>query len=192
MEETLASYLSGAVAAAEPDPGKAALFREMAGAAETQAAILAKDLTKVPPFTPSLRSRVTAFLIRTFGPRAMRPILSASKVRGVSVYSGKVQTGHSWPTSVEDVGRRHKSHGGGTLRAGVFDVNDGLVSNTCGRRRGRAFRPHLDRRSRAARRRLLHGRRRVHLHALAKGNVRASDRAGALAKEFCLAACAYS
>jgi hypothetical protein len=80
----------------------------------------------------------------------MRPILSASKVRGVSVYSGKVQTGHSWPTSVEDVGRRHKSHGGGTLRAGVFDVNDGLVSNTCGRRRGRAFRPHLDRRSRAA------------------------------------------
>ena len=131
MEETLASYLSGAVAAAEPDPGKAALFREMAGAAETQAAILAKDLTKVPPFTPSLRSRVTAFLIRTFGPRAMRPILSASKVRGVSVYSGKVQTGHSWPTSVEDVGRRHKSYGGGTLRAGVFGVNDGLVSNTC-------------------------------------------------------------
>jgi vacuolar iron transporter family protein len=139
MEETLerwrsektASYLSAAVAAAEPDPGKAALFREMAGAAEAQAAILAKDLPEVPPFTPSLRSRVTAFLIRTFGPRAMRPVLSASKVRGVSVYSGKVQTGHSWPTSVEDVGRRHKSYGGGTLRAGVFGVNDGLVSNTC-------------------------------------------------------------
>jgi hypothetical protein len=105
MEETLerwrsektASYLSAAVAAAEPDPGKAALFREMAGAAEAQAAILAKDLPEVPPFTPSLRSRVTTFLIRTFGPRAMRPVLSASKVRGVSVYSGKVQTGHSWP-----------------------------------------------------------------------------------------------
>jgi hypothetical protein len=139
MEETLerwqsektASYLSAAVAAAEPDPGKAALFREMAGAAEAQAAILAKDLPEVPPFTPSLRSRVTTFLIRTFGPRAMRPVLSASKVRGVSVYTGKVQTGHSWPTSVEDVGRRHKSYGGGTLRAGVFGVNDGLVSNTC-------------------------------------------------------------
>lgn len=177
--EKTAGYLSAAVAAAEPDPGKAALFREMADAAEEQAGILAKELHETPPFKPSLRSRLTAFLIRTFGPRAMRPILSASKVRGVSVYSGKVQTGHSWPTSVEDVGRRHKSHGGGTLRAGVFGVNDGLVSNTCGRRRGRAFRPHLDRRSRAARRRLLHGRRRVHLHALAKGNVRASDRAGA-------------
>ncbi|MBK5199359.1 MAG: hypothetical protein JJE37_13950, partial [Methyloceanibacter sp.] len=51
MEDTLerwrsektASYLSSAVAAAEPDPAKAALFREMANAAETQAAILAKD-----------------------------------------------------------------------------------------------------------------------------------------------------
>jgi hypothetical protein len=139
MEDTLerwrsektAAYLSGAVAACEPDPAKARLFREMAGAAEEQAGILAKDLKQVPVFTPSLRSRITAFLIETFGPRAMRPVLSASKVRGVSVYSGKVQEGHPWPTSVEDVGRRHKSYGGGTLRAGVFGVNDGLVSNTC-------------------------------------------------------------
>ena len=103
----------------------------MADAAETQAGILAKELGKVPPFDPSLRSRLTAFLIGIFGPRAMRPVLSASKVRGVSVYSGKLQTGHPWPTSVEDVGRRHHVLGGGTLRAGVFGVNDGLVSNTC-------------------------------------------------------------
>ena len=61
----------------------------------------------------------------------MRPILSASKVRGVSVYSGKVPAGHPWPTSVEEVGARHRALGGGTLRAGVFGVNDGLVSNTC-------------------------------------------------------------
>jgi VIT1/CCC1 family predicted Fe2+/Mn2+ transporter len=63
----------------------------------------------------------------------MRPVLSASKVRGVSVYSGKkdAPAGHPWPTSVEDVGKRHRNFGGGTLRAGVFGVNDGLVSNTC-------------------------------------------------------------
>ena len=61
----------------------------------------------------------------------MKPVLSASKVRGVSVYSGKIEEGHPWPTSVEDVGRRHKTYGSGTLRAGVFGVNDGLVSNTC-------------------------------------------------------------
>jgi len=140
MEDTLerwrsektAAYLSGAVAAAETDPAKAALFRQMEEAAEAQAAILAKDLGKVPLFEPSLRSKVTAFLIRTIGPRAMRPVLSASKVRGVSVYGAKLEPeGHPWPTSVEAVGARHRALGGGTLRAGVFGVNDGLVSNTC-------------------------------------------------------------
>ena len=136
MEETLerwrsektAAFLSSAVAAAEPDPAKAALFRQMAGAAEEQAGILAKELHAVPPFAPSLRSRLIALMVSTLGPRAMRPVLSASKVRGVSVYSGKVPAGHPWPTSVEEVGARHRALGGGTLRASVCGVNDGLVS----------------------------------------------------------------
>ena len=34
------------------------------------------------------------------------------------------------PTSVSQVGVRHKGYGGGNLRAAVFGVNDGLVSNT--------------------------------------------------------------
>ena len=130
--EKTAAYLSGAVAAAERDPANAKLFGEMAEAAEQQAAILAKELKPVPVFEPSLRSRLTASLIGMFGPRAMRPVLSASKVRGISVYSGKLPPeGHPWPTSVEEVGSRHRALGGGTLRAGVFGVNDGLVSNTC-------------------------------------------------------------
>lgn len=130
--EKTASYLSSAVAASEREPKRAALFRQMAAAAEEQAGILAKDLPAVPPFAPSLRSRLTAYLVGIFGPRAMRPVLSASKVRGVSVYRGKLEPeGHPWPTSADEVGRRHKSLGGGTLRAGVFGVNDGLVSNTC-------------------------------------------------------------
>jgi VIT1/CCC1 family predicted Fe2+/Mn2+ transporter len=131
--EKTAAYLSNAVAASEKDPAKAQLFREMAVAAEAQAAILAKGLKPVPAFEPSLRSRFTVFLIGIFGPRAVRHALSASKVRGVSVYRGKLdgKDAHPWPTSVEDVGRRHKTYGGGTLRAGVFGVNDGLVSNTC-------------------------------------------------------------
>jgi VIT1/CCC1 family predicted Fe2+/Mn2+ transporter len=72
------------------------------------------------------------WLIGVFGPRAMGPILSASKVRGISVYRGPAEPpGHPMPTSVEEVGRRHRGLGGGTLRAAVFGVNDGLVSNTC-------------------------------------------------------------
>jgi VIT1/CCC1 family predicted Fe2+/Mn2+ transporter len=33
------------------------------------------------------------------------------------------------PTSVSEVGERHRGYGGGNLRAAVFGVNDGLVSN---------------------------------------------------------------
>jgi VIT1/CCC1 family predicted Fe2+/Mn2+ transporter len=139
MEQTLerwrsemtAAYLSGAVARAERDPAKAKLFRQMAEAAEQQAGILAKQLDQVPTFKPSLRARLITFLIGRFDPRAMRYVLSAAKVRGVSIYRGNFEEGHPWPTSVEEVGQQHQSFGGGTLRAGVFGVNDGLVSNTC-------------------------------------------------------------
>jgi hypothetical protein len=119
-EKTVA-YLSGGVAAAEREPIRAKLFRDMAGSAEEQAAILAKALGGAPTFTPSLRSRITVFLIQILGPRAMRHVLSASKVRGVSVYRGKVASpegaaaaGHAWPTSIEDVAREHKNYGSGT------------------------------------------------------------------------------
>jgi hypothetical protein len=99
----------------------------MSEAAEEQAGILAKDLGEVPAFYPSLRSRFTAS-----SARAPCATCSAAKVRGVSVYRAKAEAeGHPMPTSVEEVGQRHKSLGGGTLRAGVFGVNDGLVSNTC-------------------------------------------------------------
>lgn len=131
--EKTASYLAVAAAAAEPDPDNAKLFRNMAASADRQAAILAGDLGRTPDFAPCFRTRVIAKGIAVFGPRAMRHVLSAAKVRGVSVYSGKpdVAAGHPWPKSVEDVGRRHRSYGSGALRAGVFGVNDGLVSNTC-------------------------------------------------------------
>lgn len=130
--EKTGAFLSSAVAAAERDPDKAVLFKQMAAAAEEQAGILAGDLGHTPIFVPALRARIIAGLIGVFGPYAMRPILSASKVRGVSVYSGKAEpAGHPWPKTIDDVGRRHRNFGGGTLRAAVFGVNDGLVSNTC-------------------------------------------------------------
>ena len=136
--EKTAAYLSAAVATNERDPRRAKLFRDMASSAEKQAGILAKDLKTAPTFTPSVRTRITALLLGVMPPRAMRHVLSASKVRGVSVYrsktpstDGKEAKGHPWPTSVEDIGKQHKNYGSGTLRAGVFGVNDGLVSNTC-------------------------------------------------------------
>jgi VIT1/CCC1 family predicted Fe2+/Mn2+ transporter len=52
------------------------------------------------------------------------------KLRCLSVYDVATLPGHEMPTSVEQIGLRHKSVSGGNLRAAVFGVNDGLVSNT--------------------------------------------------------------
>ena len=46
--EKTAAFLASAVAAAEQDPAKAALFKDMAAAAEEQAGILARDLDRTP------------------------------------------------------------------------------------------------------------------------------------------------
>jgi VIT1/CCC1 family predicted Fe2+/Mn2+ transporter len=51
------------------------------------------------------------------------------KLRGLSVYDASLLPGHVMPTSVEQIGLRHKNVSGGNLRAAVFGVNDGLVSN---------------------------------------------------------------
>jgi len=59
----------------------------------------------------------------------MRPILAAMKLRGLSIYSGPSESGHPMPTSLSEVGARHRNGLGGNLRASVFGVNDGLLSN---------------------------------------------------------------
>jgi VIT1/CCC1 family predicted Fe2+/Mn2+ transporter len=59
----------------------------------------------------------------------MRSVLAAMKLRGLSVYTAPVAGGHAMPTTLSDVGVRHRGSLGGNLRATVFGVNDGLVSN---------------------------------------------------------------
>jgi VIT1/CCC1 family predicted Fe2+/Mn2+ transporter len=92
---------------------------------------LEREMGRVPPFRPTLRARLVAQLIRVLGPRSVRLILVAMKVRGMSVYQGvPVHGGHPMPTAVTEIGGRHKSvEAGGNVRAAVFGVNDGLVSN---------------------------------------------------------------
>jgi len=52
------------------------------------------------------------------------------KLRGLSVYTAAhAAGGHAMPTSATQVGARHRSSVGGNLRAAVFGVNDGLISN---------------------------------------------------------------
>jgi len=130
-EEKQSAWLYRELAACEPDTRIADLFRALAAAAEGQADTWRAEPGAEPPFTPSMRARITAALARWLGPRRVKPVLIAMKVRGVSVYdSRKATPGHLMPTSVSEVGMRHKGYGGGNLRAAVFGVNDGLVSNT--------------------------------------------------------------
>jgi VIT1/CCC1 family predicted Fe2+/Mn2+ transporter len=71
-----------------------------------------------------------ARLVRRFGPRSLRGVLAAMKLRGLAIYSASLGTlGHVMPTSATEVGARHRGGVGGNLRAAVFGVNDGLVSN---------------------------------------------------------------
>jgi VIT1/CCC1 family predicted Fe2+/Mn2+ transporter len=109
------------------------LFARLAHEAEAQAMIWedkarSGGLAAPSHYAPSRRARLVAGLVRRLGPERMRAVLSAMKVRGMSVYANVIP-GHDMPTSVDEVGRRHHAAGRGSLRAAVFGVNDGLVSN---------------------------------------------------------------
>jgi vacuolar iron transporter family protein len=135
-EEKQSAFLYRAVARAEAGTPREALFEGLAEAADEQAAIWAAQAARagrpVPAgFRPSPRARVVAGLIGALGPRAIRPCLAAMKVRGVSVYSlGVPSTAHhAAPDSLDQLRSHHGTRGGGNLRAAVFGMNDGLVSN---------------------------------------------------------------
>jgi Uncharacterized membrane protein len=132
-EEKRSAYLYRAVSLAETGTPRQALFDELAKAAEEQSGIWAGVIRSegglVPPrFHPDFRARLVAGLTRYFRPRTLRPVLAAMKVRGMSLYASPMP--HRMPVNVEEIGRRHQGSGAGnTLRAAVFGVNDGLVSN---------------------------------------------------------------
>jgi VIT1/CCC1 family predicted Fe2+/Mn2+ transporter len=128
--EKESAWLYGVVAEAETDPVKRSLFLKLAAAAESQAVCWQGTQPQLKlEFSPALRARIVAMLVRRLGPRRMRSALAAMKLRGLSTYSGPTMpASHAIPTTVEEVGKRHASVGG-KLRAAVFGASDGLVSN---------------------------------------------------------------
>jgi VIT1/CCC1 family predicted Fe2+/Mn2+ transporter len=132
-EEKQSAWAYRELAQCEPDAKIAELFRALAAAADFQADkwLASSPGLQPPAFHPSVRARIAIRLARLFTPRRVRHMLAAMKIRGLSAYdSNRSLAGHLMPTSVADVGARHKGYGGGNLRAAVFGVNDGLVSNT--------------------------------------------------------------
>lgn len=136
-EEKQSAWLYEQVAQAESNTAGADLFRQLGSAALTQAVYwenaAQQQNISLPEFKPHLRAHIVAALLQYFSPRTLRPILAAIKIRGLSIYDHLPQStnaiSHSMPLSVDDIGRRHKGPAGGNLRAAVFGVSDGLVSN---------------------------------------------------------------
>jgi VIT1/CCC1 family predicted Fe2+/Mn2+ transporter len=137
-DEHASAYLYAALA--EREAGKASdLFRKLETASARQAALwekrLAEDGVPAPPFAPRLRERLVAAMVRRLGPRRMLPVLSAMKVRGLSIYRGDPRAAEMPAEFVANLvtdpkERWHRTgRGGGALRAAVFGVNDGIVSN---------------------------------------------------------------
>lgn len=135
-EEKQSAFLYQVMAEVEKGSPRERLFRELSIAADRQADIWASKMKQtgqtIPSgYQPPIRAKVVASLIRTIGPQAMKPVLAAMKVRGISVYdkSSHAQY-HAKPTAAGETEKRHKASGaGGNLRATVFGANDGLVSN---------------------------------------------------------------
>lgn len=133
QEEKRSAYLYRILAANETAE-KQHMFSELAKAAEEQAEIwqqkmVAKGLTPPQSYQPDFRCKLVAVLIKCLGAKKLRHILPTMKIRGMSIYQQN-NFPHPMPITVEDIGQRHRKTGSaGNLRAGVFGVNDGLISN---------------------------------------------------------------
>lgn len=109
------------------------LFRELASVASSQAKIWEAKLLQlnipIPEYIPSLRTKIVAWMIIHIGPKYIKPILAAMKVRGLSVYLGEVPGYPTMTTGIKSEPQHEIIQHGVAVRAAVFGVNDGLVSN---------------------------------------------------------------
>jgi len=151
QDEVDGSALYDALAAAERDPKRAEVLRELAAVERTHAEVWAEKLRAagLPDRpSPATRTRVLSFLARRFGTRALLPVAQAMEVNATGGYAGQKdaaalrmpQQERSHAKVFSQMAREgsatvaahegwHRSSGGGNLRAAVFGVNDGLLSN---------------------------------------------------------------
>ena len=136
------------LASREPDAQRAGLLRDMATAEKRHAAVMERGLRELdiplPRYSPSLQTRLMKLLAHGFGPRIIYPLLQGGEIAGTADYAGQsAETaalapeershartlGQLTQQTSRHVERWHRTGGGGTLRAAVFGINDGLVSN---------------------------------------------------------------
>ena len=123
QEEKRSAYLYAIIAENEKNILHQKLFSDLQHAAEKQATKWENKIHNegLPPptlFSPDWRTRLIMRLIKYFGVEYMHPILSAMKIRGMSLFT-RYHSEH-----------RHTSlSSANNLRAAIFGINDGLISN---------------------------------------------------------------
>ena len=151
-----AAALYSRIAAAETGERRT-IFEELAAVERRHAAhweekIRAADGTVPPPGRPSLRTRLLATAASRLSPGAVLPLIERAERADAGMYDADPDAapgmaadehGHARtiaklieggrPSPQQQIARREPWHRGdrsGALRAGVFGVSDGLVSNT--------------------------------------------------------------
>jgi VIT1/CCC1 family predicted Fe2+/Mn2+ transporter len=122
-EEKRSAWLYGKLAEYEKNILHKKLFKDLQQAAEKQAGLwetkIAQQHLKAPEsFAPDLRMKIVAFLVQHLGTDNMHRILAAMKIRGMSVFMAYHSEHRHTDLSTSS-----------NLRAAVFGVNDGLLSN---------------------------------------------------------------
>ena len=150
-EELDSAELYDFLSSKERDETRSVLLREMAETERRHARVMAKSLQEVgvrmPARRRSFKLRALKAAARFFGPRVVYPIIYGAEISGTADYAAQSDTTAALAPderthartlaqmSSERAGpsrypeRWHRSSGGGTMRASVFGVSDGLVSN---------------------------------------------------------------
>ena len=154
QDEGDAAYLYRVLAELEPNEERAALFRRLADVESRHiqlcAEILAGEGETPPPFRPSTRARLLAWLGRTLGSSLLLKILLAEEGRELKGYLTAYketdphgpkralglltrETAEHAETLGKILGREgepwHRTQSGGYLRNVVYGFNDGLTAN---------------------------------------------------------------
>jgi vacuolar iron transporter family protein len=140
------------MAAAERDEKRAEIFEKLAQNEERHAQRWARLIqsagSSVPSYRPSLRVRALGWVARSFGTQRVLPIISSLEARDEAGYMHQPEAaglpaeerahsrtlwamagGPSGAAAIVGTERWHMMSRGGSLRAAVFGINDGLVSN---------------------------------------------------------------
>jgi VIT1/CCC1 family predicted Fe2+/Mn2+ transporter len=140
------------LAEAEKDERRAAIFQKMIKAEERHAQRWARLIQagggSVPTYRRSARVRLFGWMARRFGTERVVPLISALEARDEPGYLNQTEAaglpaeerahsralremGEATASHSDIIGREgwHIASRGGSLRAAVFGINDGLVSN---------------------------------------------------------------